>query len=269
MPSCRCASCAERACAARWGAGVAQHVLDRDLNVVASRYDDQSIEVLVNVFPRFGTMALLPLRLLPVGLNWGMGGNVLCLGQWMTGQRQTFLAALDARCAALLESQAGVFSGVFSSPCLQRRSSVLTPRPCGRNAAGSRRHSGLRLTRGGVAGTAPRAARKAMERSCPELLRSMRCRLVVLTLQVAGLWKHASSTPRPVHGLCHAPSYPFCCHCGLHHLLGIHPGPCCCPRFAGDLLGTVNVDGPAPELSDILAEVRHAACSTNSRSRAR
>ena len=79
-------------------------------------------------------------------------------------------------------------------------------------------------------GAALRLARRAKERTYPELMRSQRCRLVVLALEVGGRW----SPEAPSSFASSLAAGPVLCldRCGLQPLLPSHPvGPPCSPSL--------------------------------------
>ena len=110
-----------------------------------------------------------------------------------------------------------------------------------------------------------RIARRAKERTYPELLHAPRCRLVVLALEVGGRWSpeaaqfvrllarcRARSAPPLLRGACVA-----ACVRRWTALLAFAAAK----AFAATLLslplhGTANNDGPPPELSELLNEDR-------------
>ena len=117
-------------------------------------------------------------------------------------------------------------------------------------------------------GAALRLARRAKERIYPELMRSQRCRLVVLALEVGVRW-----SPRPPSSFASSlAAGPVLCldRCGLQPLLPSPPvGPPCSPSLPPEasvpvsfvfpclsLPGTAHVDGDQPLLSEVLASTR-------------
>ena len=119
-----------------------------------------------------------------------------------------------------------------------------------------------RRDRSGVTGTALRAARKAKERAYPELLRSPQCLLVVLALEVASRWTPEATRFVRLLARCKARAVPPALRspatAAFTYRWASVLAFAAARAFASSLLvghmpGTVNVDGPAPELSDVLA----------------
>ena len=112
-----------------------------------------------------------------------------------------------------------------------------------------------------------RIARLAKERTCiPELIRALRCRLVVLAIEVAGRWSSEAVEFVRLLARSRARSAPA--------RLRANCASACSQRWSGILAfaavrafaaslqsaplhGTANVDGPIPALSDLLAEERY------------
>ena len=120
-----------------------------------------------------------------------------------------------------------------------------------------------RRSAGRTAGAALALARKAKERTYPELRQSVRCKLVVLALELGGRWSTEAATfvrllarlrSRAVPASSRGPSISaFTARWSA--LLSFAAAR----AFAASLLslplgGTANVDGEPPLLSDILAE---------------
>ena len=120
-----------------------------------------------------------------------------------------------------------------------------------------------RRSAGRTAGAALALARKAKERTYPELRQSARCKLVVLALELGGRWSTEAATfvrllarlrSRAVPASSRGPSISaFTARWSA--LLSFAAAR----AFAASLLslplgGTANVDGEPPLLSDILAE---------------
>ena len=114
-------------------------------------------------------------------------------------------------------------------------------------------------------GAALRIARSNKERTYPELMRAPRCRLVVLALEVAGRWSAEAVQFVRLLSRCRARSAPphlrpSSTAAWVQRWSGLLAFAAA-RSFAASLLslplhGTANVDGPLPDLSDVLAEHR-------------
>ena len=114
-------------------------------------------------------------------------------------------------------------------------------------------------------GAALRLARRAKERTYPELMRSQRCRLVVLALEVGGRWSpeasqfvrllarcRARAVPRPLR-----PATIAAFTSRWSALLAFSAARAFGASLLGlSLPGTANVDGDQPLLSEVLASTR-------------
>ena len=114
-----------------------------------------------------------------------------------------------------------------------------------------------------TAGAALRHARRAKERTYPELCNSGRCRLVVLGIETGGRWSAEAVTFLRLLARCRARSAPppLQSACISAYVLRWSALLACAAAraFASSLLslplsGAANVDGDPPLLSDLLAE---------------
>ena len=114
-------------------------------------------------------------------------------------------------------------------------------------------------------GAALRLARRSKERTYPELLRSPRCRLVVLALEVAGRWSDEAALFVRLLARCRARSAPAIlrnsCVAGFATRWAALLSFAAARAFATSLLrlppaNAANVDGPAPDLSEVLADAQ-------------
>ena len=114
-------------------------------------------------------------------------------------------------------------------------------------------------------GAALRTARRAKERTYPELLNSPRCRLVVLALEVGGRWSEEAAQFLRLLARCRAREVPPALRASATSawiarwsaLLSFAAAR----AFAASLLslpiaGTANVDGLTLDLSEVLADER-------------
>ena len=125
-------------------------------------------------------------------------------------------------------------------------------------AAGAPRRAGGRTT-----GAALLAARRAKERTYPELCRSSRCRLTVLAIEVGGRWSAEAATFVRQLARCEASSTPPPSRAAAISAFTLRWSAllsfAAARSFAASLLslpltGTANVDGELPPLSDMLAD---------------
>ena len=125
-------------------------------------------------------------------------------------------------------------------------------------AAGAPRRAGGRTT-----GAALLAARRAKERTYPELCRSSRCRLTVLAIEVGGRWSAEAATFVRQLARCKARSAPPPSRAAAISAFTLRWSAllsfAAARSFAASLLslpltGTANVDGELPPLSDMLAD---------------
>ena len=125
-------------------------------------------------------------------------------------------------------------------------------------AAGLPRRAG-----GRTAGAALLTARRAKERTYPELCRSNRCRLTVIALEIGGRWSAEAATFVRLLARCRARSAPPPSRAAAISAFTLRWSAflsfAAARSFAASLLslpltGTANVDGELPPLSDILAD---------------
>ena len=114
-------------------------------------------------------------------------------------------------------------------------------------------------------GAALRQARRAKERTYPELLRSPRCRLVVLAVEVAGRWSPEAAQFVRLLARCRSRAVPPALRASSVAAFAARWSGllsfAAARAFAASLLalplsGASNVDGPAPDLSEVLLDTR-------------
>ncbi len=123
-------------------------------------------------------------------------------------------------------------------------------------------------------GAALRIARRAKERTYPELLHAPRCRLVVLAFEIGGRWSPEAAQFIRLLARCRARSAPpllrGACAAACVRRWAALLAFAAAKAFAATLLclplhGTADVDGPPPELSDLLSADRFFDCPVPSR----
>ena len=128
------------------------------------------------------------------------------------------------------------------------------------NSSGGPRRHGRRTQ-----GVALRIARRAKEHTYPELLRSPRCRLVALALEVGGRWSSEAALFVRLLARCRARSSPPALRAASAAAFSARWSALlsfsAARAFAASLLsvpllGTCNVDDAAPDLSEELADTR-------------
>ena len=129
--------------------------------------------------------------------------------------------------------------------------------------------AGLPRRAGGrTAGAALLTARRAKERTYPELCRSNRCRLTVIALEIGGRWSAEAATFVRLLARCRARSAPPASRAAAISAFTLRWSAllsfAAARSFAASLLslpltGTANVDGELPPLSDILRRLASPA----------